>query len=499
MIEADKRRAIYLLHQEGMSLKELVRRFKLSRNTVRAIVRTKGEMPVSNRRDKIRIDRDLLERLYQECEGYVQRVHEKLVEEEEVQVRYSTLTRMLRRLGISTPRKTRCDRVPDEPGAEMQHDTSVYQIKLAGILNRLVASLMYLRYSKRRYLRFYRVFNRFRMKCFLHEGLMHWEYAAHECIIDNTNLARLRGTGKNAVIVPEMAAFAEEHGFKFVCHEKNHSNRKAGEERSFYTVETNFFPGRTFESLEDLNRQAFEWATVRMNNRPTDTGLIPAKAFEHERAYLVGIPRHLPAPYLDHERHTDQYGYTAFDGNYFWVPGTDRDKVKLLEYGDRLKIHLYRECVAEYPLPADGVKNQRFSPDGMPPPRYQPRNRKRPTEEEEKRLRAMSPAVGAYLDYVLKEGGGIQRHRFLRELFALTGRIPISVFIQAIERALRYRIATIETVERIALLNMTQDVPRLPRVDVDEAYREREAYLEGNLTDSPDFSVYDRLLEDDDE
>jgi len=482
-----------------MSLKELVRRFKLSRNTVRAIIREKGEMAVSNRRDKIRIDTDLLGRLYLECDGWIQRVHEKLVEEEGVQVKYSTLTRLIRKLGIGRPQETRCERVPDKPGAEMQHDTSVYQIKLAGMLNRLIASLLYLRYSKRRYLKFYRVFNRFRMKCFLHEGLMHWGYAAQECIIDNTNLARLRGTGRNAVMVPEMAAFAEEHGFRFVCHEKNHPNRKAGEEKGLYTVETNFLPGRKFESLEDLNRQAFEWSTVRMNNRPTDTGLIPAKAFEHERAYLVELPRHLPAPYRIHGRGTDQYGYVAFDGNYFWVPGTDRNEVKLIEYGDRLKIYLNRKCVAEYPLPGDGVNNQRFSPEGMPPPRHQPHNRKRPTEEEEKRLRAMSPAVGNYLDFVLKEGGGIQRHRFIRELFALTGRMPNSVFIQTIERALRYQITSMETIERIALLHMTQDIPGLPLVEVDEAYLDREAYQEGSLTDAPDFSIYDQLLEEDDE
>ena len=426
-------------------------------------------------------------------------MHEKLVEEERVQVKYSTLTRLIRGLRIGRPPETRCDQMPDKPGAEMQHDTSVHQIELAATLNRLVASLMYLRYCKRKYLKFYRVFNRFRMKCFLHEGMMYWGYAAHECIIDNTNLARLRGTGSNAVIVPEMAAFAEEHGFHFVCHKIKHPNRKAGEEKGLYTVETNFLPGRKFESLEDLNRQAFEWSTVRMDNRPVaKTGLIPAKAFEYERAYLVELPRHLPAPYRTHEHRTDQYGYVAFDGNYFWVPGTDRNDVKLIEYGDRLQIYLNRKCEAEYPLPADGVKNRRFSPEGMPPPRHQPHNRKRPTEEEEKRLRAMSPAVGAYLDFVLKEGG-IQRHRFIRELFALTGRVPNSVFIQAMERALRYQIASLEIVERIALLYMAQDVPRLPSVDVDEAYREREAYLEGSLTDAPDLSIYDRLLEEEDE
>jgi transposase len=499
MIEADRRKAMFLLHQEGMSLHEIARRFNVSRNTVRAVIQNQGQMPVATRRDKIRIETKLLERLYQDCDGWIQRMHEKLVEEEGIQVKYSTLTRLVRSLGIGKPLETRCDRVPDKPGAEMQHDTSIYQIKLADMPNRLIASLMYLRYSKRRYLKFYRAFNRFKMKCFLHEGLMHWGYAAAECIIDNTNLARLRGTGKNAVIVPEMEVFAGKYRFRFVCHEKGHPNRKAGEERSFYTVESNFLPGRRFESLEDLNRQAFDWSTIRMDNRPVaETGLIPAKAFEHERAYLVEIPRHLPAPYLIHERGTDQYGYTSFDGNYYWVPGTERADIQVLEYSNRLKINLSRECVAEYPVPADGVKNQRLSPEGMPPPRHQPKNRKRPTEEEEKRLRAVAPAVAAYLDFALKGEGGNQRHRFIRELFALTSRMPGSVFIQTIERALRYRITSMETIERIAILYMTQEMPELPCVDVDEDFQNREAYMEGRLTDAPDLSIYDKLLEDDD-
>ncbi len=77
--------------------------------------------------------------------------------------------------------------------------------------------------------------------------------------------------------------------------------------------------------------------------------------------------------------------------------------------------------------------------------------------------------------------------------------MPNAVFIQSIERALRYQIASIATIERIALLHMTQDIPELPLVDVDEAYRERDAYLEGSLTDAPDLSIYDQLLEEDDE
>jgi len=166
-------------------------------------------MPLRARSDKIEIDAELLKRLYQECGGFAQRVHEKLVEEELISIQYSTLTRLLRQLGMSRGAEPRCERVPDEPGAEMQHDTTVYSVLLAGIRAKLIASLLYLRYSKRRYLRFYRVFNRFRMKCFFDEALKFWEHAAPVCIIDNTNLARLRGTGKDAVIVPEMEALED--------------------------------------------------------------------------------------------------------------------------------------------------------------------------------------------------------------------------------------------------------------------------------------------------
>src|SRR5208283_4248362 len=250
MIDPDRRNAIYQLHLAGVPMGKIGRQFHISPRTVRTIIRQQGAVPQTVRKDKIHIDPELLRRLYQQCDGWMQRVHEILVEEEGVQVSYPTLTRAVRELGLGQPAKARCDHVPDEPGVEIQHDTSVYKVKLAGHPTRVIASLLYLRYSKRRYLKFYRAFNRFAMKCFLHEALLFWGYAAKQCIIDNTNLARLRGSGKLAVIVPEMASFARLYGFEFFCHEIRHPNRKAGEERSFWTVETNFLPGRSFESLE---------------------------------------------------------------------------------------------------------------------------------------------------------------------------------------------------------------------------------------------------------
>ncbi len=495
MIEADKRKAVFLLHQEGMSIREISRRLGVSRGTVKVIIEQGGEKPKIQRKKKD-IDEELLRRLYAQCEGFVQRVHEKLSEEEGIEVKYSSLTRMLREKGISKSHKTRCDRVADEPGAEMQHDTTMYTREVGGKRVKLVASILYLRYSKRRYLKFYRSFNRFAMKTFFHEALLFWGYSAPSCIIDNTNLARLRYSGKNAVIAPEMESFGKTYGFQFKCHAINHPNRKAGEERCFWTTETNFLPGRTFASMEDLNEQGFEWATKRMEYRPqSKTGLIPAKAFEHECNFLTKLPEHLPAPYCVHERGTDQYGYVAFGSNYYWVPGTKRDTIKVLEYADHLKLCKTGETLAEYPLPPDGTKNKLFSPEGQPLPRHSPKNRHKPTQDEEKRLRDMSESVNDYLDFAIKPMGQ-KRHRFLRRLFALSRKTTQPLFVKSIERAHKYKIIHIETIERIVSLSITQGTQTLPLVDIDEQFRERSTYQEGRLTDRPNLSNYEDIQED---
>jgi hypothetical protein len=139
--------------------------------------------------------------------------------------------------------------------------------------------------------------------------------------------------------------------------------------------------------------------------------LIPVQAFELERPLLQELAPQLPAPHESHERTTDQYGYVAFQGNYYWVPGIRRGDLKVLAYADRLQLFERWKFLIEYALPADGIKNERFAPPGQPTPRHQPQNRKRSSELEEQRLRAQGPAIADYLDYALGTPG-IQRHRF---------------------------------------------------------------------------------------
>jgi hypothetical protein len=169
--------------------------------------------------------------------------------------------------------------------------------------------------------------------------------------------------------------------------------------------------------------------------------------------------------------------------------------VKVLQYADQLKIFRRHDCLAEYPLPPDGTRHERFSPPGQPKPRHQPKNRHRPAKQEEQRLRALGDEVSAYLDFALS-ACGVQRHRFTRRLFALSRQMSVGLFRRTVQRAHCYRIVDLATLRRIAWLCLTQEDSPLPEVDIDEDFRQRPAYQEGYLTDQPDLSKYDQPNEE---
>ena len=101
----------------------------------------------------------------------------------------------------------------------------------------------------------------------------------------------------------------------------------------------------------------------------------------------------------------------------------------------------------------------------------------------------MDPAVSRYLDFAL-ESNAVQRHVFLRGLLALSQRMTRELFVKSVQRAHRYRIDSLQIIERIALLHLREGTAELPLAEVDEAFHQRTTYQEGSLTDPPDLSIY---------
>jgi len=76
---------------------------------------------------------------------------------------------------------------------------------------------------------------------FLTDALQYFDGSCEICMIDNTHVVVLQGTGRNMVPVPEMASFAERYGFQFQAHEKGDANRSARVERQFHYIQQTGF------------------------------------------------------------------------------------------------------------------------------------------------------------------------------------------------------------------------------------------------------------------
>lgn len=496
MIAENIREMIRTLYESGKTKRGIARFLNIDIKTVRKIISLESDCP-KIRKDKIIVCEERLKELYQKCEGYVQRIYEILTEEDGLEIGYSTLTRLVRE---QFPGKSvqRCKSFPDIPGEEMQHDTSDYYLKIGDKKIKVICSGLYFRYSKMRYVKFYPRFNRFLMKCFFHEALIYFGYCAGICIIDNTHLAVLHGTGERAVFHPEMIAFAKKYGFTWKAHRIRHANRKAGKERNFLTLETNFFPGRSFKSIDDLNAQVKSWALERFAGRPlSKSALIPNELFELEKAYLVKLTEFIDEPFQYHERIIDKYGYIAFNGNYYWIPEGIKGRVKIVEYENRITMYQKHKKLIEYVLPAWDVKNTQFIPEEMKNITRQPNNRKKKHNEEEKKLRKLGDTVAGYLDFILSPECMIkQKSRFIRELYRLSKKMTKELFLKCIRRALKYKITRIESLEKIAGKLLKNNIEHQVEIPSPDHYENRLTYQKGRVSREGDLKEYQKLIED---
>jgi transposase len=286
MLDQSTRAAILKLQQQEHSIRSIARAMKLSRGAVRNVLRSGSEMvPSLVRPEKATPYRDQILELYARCKGNLVRVHEELVASG-AQLSYQALTAFCRRQGIGHEPQRAVGEYHFQPGQEMQHDTSPHRAEIGGQLRLVQTASLVFCYSRMLFFQFFPTFTRFDCKVFLTDALEYFQGGCQTCMIDNTHLVVLKGTGRDMVPVPEMAAFAERYGFCFQAHEKGDANRSAHVERRFSYIENNFLAGRSFQDWEDANRQARAWCDKVNAKFRQPLKASPRELWAFERSYL---------------------------------------------------------------------------------------------------------------------------------------------------------------------------------------------------------------------
>jgi hypothetical protein len=147
---------------------------------------------------------------------------------------------------------------------------------------------------------------------------------------------------------------ARHYGFQPRACQPYRAKTKGKVERPFRYIREDFFLGRSFRNLEDLNQQFQQWLeTVANVRRHATTGRIVSEAFAEERAELRQLPQHPYRAVLSLERRISHEGMVRVGGNLYSVPETARrrvlevqclaDEIRILEAGAVIARHVALE------------------------------------------------------------------------------------------------------------------------------------------------------------
>jgi transposase len=455
--------SVRALRNQGHSLHEISRLLRLSRNTVRRILRQAvapaAEPPVDTALQQ------RLKEVYERAKGNAVRMAQILAEAYDMHLPYSTLTRWVRRAELRAAPK-RSGQYHFAPGEEMQHDTSPHRVMLGGQEKKLQCAALTLAYSRRLFARYYARFTRLEAKHFLLHATRFMGGCCPRCVIDNTSVIVVGGAGAEAVFAPQMVAFAATLGFEFMAHAINHCDRKALVERPFHYIETNFLPGRSFADLEDLNAQALRWCIDVANAKPKRSlGMSPEAAYATEAPCLRKLPAVLPPAYEVFDRVVDLYGFVSVDTNRYSVPERLVGKtVTVYKHYERIEVHYRATVVAEH----DRVIGQREVQRTLPGHHTVPKRARGEPTLAEQQLRTEPQVLQRYAAALKLRHPHGRGARALYRLVQLRRTYPREPFLAAVEQALKFALFDLTRLEHLVLRHVAGDFFALQPGDDDD-------------------------------
>lgn len=156
-----------------------------------------------------------------------------------------------------------------------------------------------------------------------------------------------------------LLALAKHYRFQPRACRPYRAKTKGKVERPFSYIRQDFFLGRRFRNMEDLNAQLIEWLETVANARlHGTTQRIVAEAFREEQPELQRLPEHRFDAVLKLERRVSHDGLVSVGGNYYSVPDRTRRVVEVQQLPDLIRILDLGAVVAEHPV-LEGRKQYR--------------------------------------------------------------------------------------------------------------------------------------------
>jgi transposase len=216
------------------------------------------------------------------------------------------------------------------PGEQGQVDWGHFgHIQIGKAKRPLMAFVIVLSWSRKIFLQFY--LNQ-QMENFLrgHVAAFNaWQGLPRICLYDNLKSAVLERQGTIIRFNPTLLDLSSHYHFEPKAAAPARGNEKGRVERAIRYIRDNFFAGRHFNSLDELNAQATQWCDGISSERkcPENNALTVKEAFIQEQKSLLALPDN---PFNTDERKAVKVAktpYLRFDLNDYSVPHTQVRKL----------------------------------------------------------------------------------------------------------------------------------------------------------------------------
>ncbi len=246
------------------------------------------------------------------------------------------------------------------PGHQAQVDFATFKTPLGTVY----ALLVVLSWSRALWVRFGFHQDQLTLLGGLHQSFRAFSGVPKTLLFDRMRTAVAgSGPGGAAVFNAEMLRFADHYGFKPVACRPYRAKTKGRVERAVSYLRRNFFYGRSFRDLEDLNTQVSSWLRDTANTRVHGTtGEIPEERLNEEQPYLTPLPADSYIPMVTLGRRITKDGFVSYNGNEYSVPdGVARSEMQVRASLEELHLFQGGQLVASHLL-LEGRGGRRMDP-----------------------------------------------------------------------------------------------------------------------------------------
>lgn len=311
------------LHEQGLSIRAISRRLGINRKTVRKTLKQDRPPGRQKRRKPSQLD-PFKPYIESRLRDYPELTAKRILEEIRDQGFAGGYTIVKDFVVAIRPQKDPIAvlRFETPPGHQGQVDWGEFgTVILDGIEHKLYLFSMILGYSRARYIEFtLDITTPTLLQCHLNAFRFFGGYPK-EILYDNMKQVVLEYNSDYDKIRwnPSFLAFANHFGFTPRTCRPYRAQTKGKVERLIRFVRTDFFYGRAFTGLQDINSQSRNWY-IKVNDEPhSETRIPPSQALEDEPLRkLTDVPEYIVTR-IDH-RMISRDCYVHYEGNRYSVP-----------------------------------------------------------------------------------------------------------------------------------------------------------------------------------